>query len=611
MPLPVTLNHVNKEYATIREQLLKQVGIITKGRYTNLNESDPGIAIIELYMSMVDNMLFYQDMMIQELYLATARQRRNVINLVRLIGYEFRGTSAATGTVTFNITPGTYPVYPVTIDKGTQVAASSLTTNAQVLFTTTEKGVINSFSETKLIPVIQGYYSRDTFSADGVSSFKVKLASNNVEKTSIVVKVDESNSGYTNSPTWSIVDSFYEAVSTSTFYKVEVDEFSTISVIFGDGTFGRTPTLGAKVYIDYIITDGSIGNVGVNSITKVISGYPLIFDRASSPAQVTIKLSTATAGGQDTETIEEAKEAAVGQLFSQKRALTREDFKFLTEALANVDKAVAWGEAEEENPDYRLMNLVRLTFFSKQFADMYYNASSLSSYKSLRDRLVRPTLLNKVPITTKLSFIDPVIVDVFMWLHIGVNTSVFDPTIVADNVKSALLDKYSYDNVNFGEDVRLSDIYKTASDVTGVSWVRINRLHTTPSSINTTVPSGTTIIDTAPVPPVDIILEKWKLPTVTDTSIKPNFTTVAAPTTLPYLMITLPESFSIGINDITVSNPDLQSDIAPNSFTYYPSSDLSHIIVTYTEAYDGPNSAGGFYGLPVGQNDSYIFASNS
>jgi hypothetical protein len=321
-------------------------------------------------------------------------------------------------------------------------------------------------------------------------------------------------------------------------------------------------------------------------------------------------MSTATSGGQDTETIEEAKEAAVGQLFSQKRALTKEDFKFITEALANVDKAIAWGEAEEQAPDYRLMNLVRLTFFSQQFSDMYYNPASMSSYKGLRDRLVKPTLLNKIPITTKLNFIDPVIVDIFMWIQIGVNTAVYDPTLVSDNVKTAIIDTYSFDNVTFGQDIRVSDIYRRAAAVPGVSWVKINRLHTTPSKINSVVYNNTLLVDSAPIPPIDIILENWKLPTVTDISINPNFISVTIPES-PYLEINLPLTSNIGINDIMVTNPDTQSDIDANAFTCYPSSDIQHIIVTYSEDYNGPSGPGGFYGLPAGLNDSYIFSSAS
>lgn len=611
MALPTTLDYSNKEYATIRENLLKQIGIITQGRYTNLNTSDPGISLIELYMSMVDNMLFYQDMMIQELYLSTAVQRRNVVNLVRLIGYEFRGSSAATGNITVSVTPGTYPIYPVTISKTTQVAATSLSSNNQVLFTTTIDGVLNSASDARILPVTQGSYSQDTFTSDGSATYKVKLTSNTIEKSSVSVRVDSSNTGYTSAPVWTFVDSFYDAVSTDTVYKIEVDEFSNISIIFGNGIFGQIPQLNSTIYVDYITTNGSDGNVGPNSITVVVSGFPLIYDSVNKAAQITITSSTSTIGGQDAETIEEAKEAAVGQLFSQNRALTREDFKFLTESLADVDKAIAWGEAEEAAPDYRLMNLVRLCFFSQQYADMYYNPASMSSYKSLRDNLVKPTLLNKIPITTKLNFVEPIIADIFMWIQIGVDTSVYDPTVVADAVKSAIITQYSFENVTFGENIRLSDIYKTASAVTGVAWAKINRLHTTPAIMNSVAYINSTLLDTAPIPPVDIILEQWKLPTVTDISINPSYTQVTPPTTLPYIEINLPISFDIGVNDVTVVNPDNQSDIDTNAFTYYPSSDIQHIIVTYTEAYASPNSSGGFYALPAGLNDSYIFASNN
>jgi hypothetical protein len=596
-----TLNYVTKDYASIRENLLKQIGIITKGRYTNLNESDPLITIIELYMSMVDNMLFYQDMMVQELYLPTAKQRRNVINLMRLIGYEFRGTAAATATITLNIMPNTFPVYPVTIKKGTQFAATSALTNKQLLFTSTTEGKIFSASDQKIIPLIQGAIKTESFTADGAASYKIRLSDNKIEKNSLIVKIDETNVNNTSLVPWSKVETFYNSNSTDTVYKVQIDEFSKASIIFGDGIFGKIPVNGAKIYVEYIATDGSDGNIGQNAIISIISGYPYIYDGANKPAQLSIRTSTGSAGGEDPESIEEAKEAGLGQLFSQRRALTREDFLHLTEAISGVDKAIAWGETEESSPDYRLMNLVKLVFFSEKYADMYYNPASLSSYKSLRDNVVKPQLLEKVPITTKLSFIDPVIVDIFMWLQIGVDTTRYDPTIVADEVKSSLLDFYSFSNTHFGQDIRLSDIHKTASAVDGVSWVRINRLHTTPNGA---------LPDTAVIPPIDLVLEKWKLPTVMDISIKPSEVASTVPATTPYISAVLSPNISIGLNNITVENPDAQSDIKISAFTSYPTSETKHIIVTYTEAYDSPNSAGGLYGMPAGQNDSFIFASN-
>lgn len=601
MPLPANISYVNKDYASIRDSILKQLGIITQGRYTNLNESDPSVAMLELYISMVDNLLFYQDMMVQELYLPTARQRRNVINLLRLIGYDFRGTAAALSNIKVKVKENTYPIYPVYVKKGAQFAAVSSLTSDQIIFTTTQDAQITSAADEKLIPVIQGTYTTEVFTSDGSANFKLRLSSEKVEKESIIVKVDTSGLGVSSLSSWIPVESFYNTTSEDLVYKIQVDEFSKVSILFGDGTFGHIPEAQAKIYVEYITTKGSDGNVGINAITDVISTYPYIYDSVSKAAQIVVVSSDAAAGGEDIESIEEAKEAALGQLLSQNRAVTREDFKYLVEAIEGVDKAIAWGENEEENPDYRLMNLVRVALFSEQFLDMYWNPASMSSYKNLRDNIVKKILLEKIPITTRISFVDPVLVDIFISVQIGVDISKYDPTIICDNVKTALLSLYSFENVTFGEDVRISDIHRTASSVEGVSWAKVNRLHTTPAGA---------LPDTAIVPPVDLILEKWKLPVVTDVSLNPALTEVTAPATVPYIKITLPALFNIGLNSITVINPDDQNDVESNAFTCYPSYNIQHVTVTYSDAYDGPNAAGGFYGLPSGLNDTYIFTAN-
>jgi len=81
------INYLSKDFLTLRDEMLQRLPVLTNGKWSNLNESDPGIAMLEVFMSMVDNILFYQDQMAQEVYLPTARQRNNVIKLVRLLGY--------------------------------------------------------------------------------------------------------------------------------------------------------------------------------------------------------------------------------------------------------------------------------------------------------------------------------------------------------------------------------------------------------------------------------------------------------------------------------------------------------------------------------------------
>lgn len=589
-------NYTSKDYTTLREELLQSIPILTQGKWTNLNESDPGITMLELFMSMADNLLFYMDMQGQEIDITKARQRVNVIKLLRLIGYEMRGVAAARGLVTLQPSPNQNIIYPIYIGKGAQLTSQNQ--NTSLVFTTTESTVLSSISDIKTVPVVQGITTTDTFISDGTTSQKFILSSSRIDKESIEVYVDNSPSD-TGSLPWNKVSSFYQSNYTSKDYKVQVDEYNRTAIIFGDGQFGKVPALNITITIKYIVSDGALGNVGKDAITQVSSGIPLVQDATGNRAGVSILTSSATAGGADAESIEQAKETATGLLFGLNRALSREDYKALMLSVPGVSKAIAWGENEEQNPDYRLMNRVRVSFFSKDFSDMFYNPATRASYRALRDNQVRKLLLAKMPITTRLVFVDPVLTDIFVTVQIGVNTNKYDPNIVADKIRSAILNYYSLENTFFGQDVRISNILSLANNVQGVSWARVSRLHTTP-------PTSTP--DTAPTYPIDIVLEKWKLPTFSDSII--NSPSEVTPNAVPpYIQAITPPNYSLGQNDIIVINPDDQSDILINGFTYYPGTNLQHITVSYTAITDEPMPQGGYYGHPNPEADYVTYSS--
>jgi len=591
---PLTkVNYISKDFLTLRDELLQRLPIITNGKWSNLNESDPGIAMLEVFMSMVDNLLFYQDMMAQEVYLPTARQRNNVIKLLRLIGYEFNSVTASVGTVTVGAEVGSTPIYPITILKGTQFSAQSSTTNQTLVFTTTQSSTLSSPSDTKTIPVIQGTNTTETFTSDGSPSQRFSMSNTSIDKSTVVVKVN-------NSLPWTMVASFFESTYTSTHFKVEIDEFSRVSVLFGDGQFGQIPNIDATIQVDYVITDAANGNVGKNAISRIISSSPFVSDNTGNNVRIAISSSEATAGGADIESIEHAKQTALGLLFGLRRALSRQDYMALATSIPGVEKAIAWGENEEINPDYRLFNKVRVSFLSKIFLDMYYNPVSRASYRSLRDNQVKNLLLSRMPVTTRLSFIDPLIIDCFATFTIGINTTSNDPNVVIDTVKSNILEFYDFDNIDFGKDIRISDLLGIVNKTEGVAWGILNRLGKTPPN---------NIPDDAPYPPVDMILNKWEIPSFNDINVTPS-TTANTIKTVPYLQVVIPLSTTIGMNDISVINPDKQSNALSNAFIYYPSPNDKHITVNYTTTTDQPTPSGGYYGSPDPESDSPVYTSS-
>lgn len=598
VPYPLTkTNYLSKDFLTLRAELLGKLPLITGGRYTNLNESDPGLAMLETFFSSVDNLLFYIDMQGQELDLERARQRVDVIRLLRLIGYEMRGKAASQGTITIQVAPTASPIYPVTISVGTQVTAQG--TAGALTFTTTEAATLVGPTDSKTVTVVEGINNSTTFISDGTPTQKFLINTSNVDKKTVQVTVNEDPTDPSISPVpWILVDSFYNYESTDQVFKVQIDEYARVYIIFGDGQFGLIPDQNATIYATFIQTDGAEGNVGQNAISRVSSGVPLVQDSKGGSVQLTVVNSEATAGGDDVENIEEAKATALGLLFGLNRALSRGDYEALTESVPSVTQAIAWGENEEQNPDYRLLNLVRVCFFCESFADMYYNNASRASYRSLRDNQVRTLLTSKMPITTRLMFVDPQFIDVFVNLTVAVDTTKYDPNTVIDQIRFNILDSYNIGNVTFGQDVRISTILSLANAIDGVAWAQVTRLDITPPG---------TSPDTAPNPPLDIVMDKWKVPTFADISLVTPSSVAIPPA--PYLQLVSPVSYNVGQNDVTVINPDAQSDILTSSFTYIPGANLQHINITYTTLTNGPNPAGGWFGNPVPASDSTTYSS--
>ena len=577
-------NYLSKDFLTLRDELFRRIPILTKGAVTDFNESDPGITILELFLSACDNLMYYLDMQGNELYLQTARQRDSVIRLLKLIGYTVQGYRAATGQVAFTIAPNQYPAYPVTIPNGITCTGGSVNGTSIIFTVTDDDSYIYSSNRTKIVNIKQGVYVTDTFISTGNPDQRLKLTGSRCDKSTVEVYVG-------NNEEWTQVSTFYYSNSDSLHFKTDIDEDSIIYVQFGDGQFGNIPTYNSTITVRYIQTDGVLGNVGKQAITSISANT--ITDANGKGVNVSVVNATATSGGDDPETIERAKETATALLFAMYRALSRGDFVTLMLSIPGIERAIAWGENEEENPDYKLMNRVRVSFFSSEFFDMYYNPVSRSKYRHVRDNLIKPLLLQRMPITTKLTFIDPLLIDIFVSLHVGIDTNLYDPSLIIDDVRYALATEYNLDKITFGQDIRISNILKIVNNVTGVSWAQVTRLSTYPIQNP----------DLAPNPPIDIILEKWKLPNLIDYTYNLNIP-VRIPSP-PYLEVDLTiQTFQeVGTYDVTVTNPDEQYDIYNQGYTILPSANLPHIDITYSDITDEPTPTGGYYGNPNPEAD--------
>jgi len=128
-------------HAQFKDTMLARLsasGLPPLARLTTRDDSDFSISLLDAWAVVADVLTFYQERIANELYLRTATERRSILELARLIGYELRPGVAASTYLAFTLdeTPGALgqssslsktaqsspaPLPPVTIDIGTKV----------------------------------------------------------------------------------------------------------------------------------------------------------------------------------------------------------------------------------------------------------------------------------------------------------------------------------------------------------------------------------------------------------------------------------------------------------------------------------------------------------
>lgn len=90
------IDYTARDFDSIRAALVKHLQNYFPNDWQDFTASNLGTAIMELVAYVGDQLSFYLDRVANEMFLPTVTQRQNAINLVNLIGYVPRTTSAAT-----------------------------------------------------------------------------------------------------------------------------------------------------------------------------------------------------------------------------------------------------------------------------------------------------------------------------------------------------------------------------------------------------------------------------------------------------------------------------------------------------------------------------------
>lgn len=176
----------------------------------------------------------------------------------------------------------------------------------------------------RLVPASQGTTRTETLSAStGLPSQERELTYTPLIDTSVEIEVNE-GSAY---ETWTLVDSFYSSDSNDKNYTLEIQANDKGLITFGDGVNGKVPTLNAEIRASYVQGGGVSGNIGKNSINKVIDS---VTDVGGNVVSVTVNNPSSSSGGSDKESLDIARVRAPALYASVYRALSLSDFEALS-----------------------------------------------------------------------------------------------------------------------------------------------------------------------------------------------------------------------------------------------------------------------------------------
>jgi len=289
------------------------------------------------------------NMAVNECFLDSATLRENVVSLARNIGYVPRSTRSARAVINFSVNMGDNETRIVTLKAG-QVALGAQQGGSYIFsipddfVATTDETNVARFNN---LNIYEGIYLQKTFQIDySQPNQRFILPNANIDSTSIRVIVES-----TTKEIYTLYDNILRVDATSKLFLIQEIEDEQYEILFGDGILGKKPPAGATVTVNYIVSNGKLGNearrfsfVGVleddqgQSVTSGIS---------------VVRTSQAAADGDDIEDISSIKYLAPRIYSSQYRAVTANDYTgIIPFVYPNVESVTSYGGEELDPPEY-------------------------------------------------------------------------------------------------------------------------------------------------------------------------------------------------------------------------------------------------------------------
>lgn len=426
------LSYTGRDIASIRKELIDEIPKLTS-KWTDFNESDVGMILLELIASVTDMLNFYLDNQAFETYLDTAKQEKNIRSLLRAMNYRVPLMNNAKGTLIVNFAND--DLKSIEIPKYTVVSSSRTDLNVHYCTADTVSN-IGKF-DTLYIPIMEGTVHKITLSKNDLNEYlndngnisrRIYLGYTNVADKSIEIVQSTGT-------VWSECDDALLKYNGGYYYSVHTDSEGQVYV-FMSVNYLTLIENDDTITITFVTTQGTDGVVESNTLDKI--DYNL-----DDVVRIYNPIKTYGASDKPTDTdLETMKILARNNAISMGRCITLEDFKNVVDSYPYVYQSIVkdWKYPEYVDEPY-LVKIWAVDRLGEGLRELDINEISMDIYSKCN-----------VDTSIKFETVNNVKFNIHAKLVIT-STTYSEKTKIRDAVKQKLLEYYSPQKMSFNESI--------------------------------------------------------------------------------------------------------------------------------------------------------------
>ena len=267
---------------------------------------------------------------------------------------------------------------------------------------------------------------------------------------------------------WERVEYTMDSSSSDKVFAVNVDENSKVQVEFGDGISGAIPPMSASIKAQYVAGGGVIGNVPAGTLAvwgTLPVGEP---DAAAIRNNVSPVNPYDATGGVDPESNDSIRYNAPRAMRSLNRAVTLQDYADLALSVGGVAKAKAIADHGTSVTVY----IAPISPDTSNDVTPGYTGDMLSANMVTLKSSVASFLNERKQIGTTVTVVEPKYVPVSLNLQYS-RAPQYSATVVEDNLKKAIINDFSYNNMVFGDVLTPEEIEFKLRQVDGIINLKV------------------------------------------------------------------------------------------------------------------------------------------